>query len=84
MLAWHATACLCHNDYVLQFDAPGQTAGTRAPILARENQEVLRLEANFTIMLWLRFDDDSPSRFQPNLQLLQHDVTNFLQPFSTT
>ena len=79
-LGWLAAASAA-NGYFYQQSGNAQLSSTRAALLNTTNVEIVRLTNGFTLMLWIRFDDTSPSIFQANVQILTLVQGNFMQPF---
>ena len=75
----HGTAA--NNGYVASFTGKSQLAGTKAHLLSSSNAEIARLAAGFTISVWARFNDASPSVLQPTVQIFIRSDGNFMQPF---
>jgi hypothetical protein len=83
MVAWALIHwVLAHNGYVMRFSGLTEVASTRSTLLDSSNTEIARLAAGFTICLWIKFDDVTPTRIQPSLQILHHSDGNFMQPFA--
>jgi hypothetical protein len=57
----------------------GQVATTRKLVLDSSNAEVARMASGLTIALWIKFDDVTPSRFQPTVQIVHNSDDNWLQ-----
>lgn len=79
---WVHGIALAHNGYVLQFSRLGEIASTKAQLLRSTNPEIKRMSGNWTVGLWAKFEDITPSRFQPTFQILIQDDGNWFQPFA--
>ena len=70
------------NGYALSFQTTSQVAGTRSQAFDSSIPVIGQLSTGFSVMLWCRFRDLSPSLFQPNVQIiLMPNGGNFIQPF---
>jgi len=81
VLGLRPVAATSRNGYALSFTGTGQIAGTRSVLLDPSNAAVARLRDGLTVMMWLAFNDLTPTRFMPPLMINTFADSNFLQPF---
>ena len=60
-----AARAATRNGYALSFTGAGQIAGTRSPLMQPSNAAVAELRTGLTVMMWLAFNDLTPTRFMP-------------------
>ena len=70
------------NGYSLSFSQPGSVAATRRNYLDPDDTELQRMAKGFTVMMWLRFNDLTPSSAQINWGIQTSSDNNFIQPFA--